>query len=344
MLAITKHRERRNTLKPIIEQLFDEAARDHVASGSPVSPLQTVELYHNVLQQIQFQKAIFPRSFAAVMDREHRRKKKSTREGTDTELRSDVGCPAGSLGHVPGDQDREMKRKGTDVEPEPPNAKKRRILNRPNNVYKPEKEKERQEGLRAAGFPDSTAREEVAVVKLKRRPDLATAMLGKQWDHGDPIFEDFKRCGGKGGGTVIYLDADTHELVLMVKITESKDLTRLDRTVFNYIFTEFGKGMEHHPAKTQNDAVVKGKMRVLNWREPAIQKDRTLLEIDRHFAESFFFLAPNLYLDEVQRRVEIGVSALGVGSGDADHSFAFCSELTYTSGMGFFCIFNGLFC
>jgi hypothetical protein len=81
--------------------------------------------------------------------------------------------------------------------------------------------------------------ENVAVVKMERRPDLATAMLGKQWDPGD-----LKRCGGKGSGTIIYLDADTSELVLMVKITESKDLTDVDRTVFNSIFSKFAKGMK----------------------------------------------------------------------------------------------------
>jgi hypothetical protein len=106
--------------------------------------------------------------------------------------------------------------------------------------------------------------EHSAVFKMRRRSDLATVMLGKQWDHVDPIFEAFKRRGGKGSGTIIYLDADT-ELVLMVKITESKDLTDEVRTVFNSIFSEFAKVMKYHPAEIQNDAVVKGKMRVLNW-------------------------------------------------------------------------------
>jgi hypothetical protein len=181
-----------------------------------------------------------------------------------------------------------------DVEPAHLNAKTRKRLKQREKTranrrqsYIPKKRKLREEGWDAAGLPEGPMTENVAVVKMKRRPDLATAMLGKQWDHGDPIFQDFKRCGGKGSGTIIYLDADTSELVLIVKITESKDLTDVDRTVFNSIFSEFAKGMKYHPAEIHNDAVVKGKMRVLNWSETAVRKGRTFLEIHKLFAESF---------------------------------------------------------
>lgn len=62
-------------------------------------------------------------------------------------------------------------------------------------------------------------------------------MVGKRFDHTDPIFGDFKRIGGKGSGTVIVLDEDTDEVVFIAKITEHPD--RDDLATFNHVFTYF---------------------------------------------------------------------------------------------------------
>jgi hypothetical protein len=100
--------------------------------------------------------------------------------------------------------------------------KEKKRQNRREHAYKRQKEQRVQEALSVIGEGSS---KHVALIKLERRPELAREMEGKRFDHTDPIFDDFKRIGGKGSGTVVVLNEDNDEVVFIAKITEHQDMT-----------------------------------------------------------------------------------------------------------------------
>ncbi|KAA8893908.1 hypothetical protein FN846DRAFT_787265 [Sphaerosporella brunnea] len=177
-------------------------------------------------------------------------------------------------------------------------------------------------------------------------------MQGKRFHHTDPIFDDFKRIGGKGSGTVVVLDEDTDEVVFIAKITEYQDMTRDDLATFNHVFTYFHRDQRLHlPVKT-NHAMVNGQMRAIGWRacmetgqavgtyapsstghknmDAWLKHTQGALEVHRIYANSFCNLAPNMYGSQVQQRAELGVPALGADYDDDEHTFLYCSNLAYT--------------
>ncbi|KAA8893285.1 hypothetical protein FN846DRAFT_1005876 [Sphaerosporella brunnea] len=216
--------------------------------------------------------------------------------------------------------------------------KEKKRQNRREHAYKRQKEQRVQEALSVIGEGSS---KHVAVIKLQRRPELAREMEGKRFDHTDPIFDDFKRIGGKGSGTVVVLDEDTDE-----------DMTQEDLDTFNYVFTYFRKDQRLHLPVKNNHAMIKGQMTAIGWRvcmetgqavgtyapspagkkhiEAWLEHRKGAIEVHRIYANSFCNLAPNMYRSQVQQRAKLGVPALGVDYENNNLPFLFCSNLAYT--------------
>ena len=238
------------------------------------------------------------------------------------------------------------------------NARQRANRKRLQTQNKARKDTERNQkrehaklALDKAGFSAWGEKENVSVIYRRRRQDLHDEMEDKAYPYDHPIFQGFKRIGGRGSGTIYVLDEDTKELVFAVKITETKDMTERDKEIYGTVFDYFQHDLVQHYGVKRNGAMVNGYMVASGWRKSQDKMEEfgtycakggmarwdewyahteRAAHIHQLYAERFADLAPALYENQVEERAGYQVPAFGFDLDDDLDEYVWCSNLVHT--------------